>query len=152
MKAKTMAYSSQLNSWEACTVWCMSFCPQKSHGLLEEIDSMQVQAYKSHVPNARWAVTMPEEGTDSGHHSSGKGQSFQIVSLAIGLGMSASLGKGSVSRVEESNLHWETKLGLPGDEGRTLTSVTLTTPICGADKSMSNVFSQYGTSCGEIQT
>lgn len=37
------------------------------------------------------------------------------------------------------------------ERGQELTSVTLTTPICGADKSMSNVFSQYGTNCGENQ-
>lgn len=45
----------------------------------------------------------------------------------------------------------EDDLGIARDEERKLTSVTLTTPICGADKSMSNVFSQYGTSCGENQ-
>lgn len=32
--------------------------------------------------------------------------------------------------------------GQAGRVGRKLTSVTLTTPICGADRSMSNVFSQ----------
>lgn len=32
--------------------------------------------------------------------------------------------------------------GAAGGEERKLTSVTLTTPICGADRSISNVFSQ----------